>query len=113
MRGLLVAHPEHMEPVRTPRPWGNMTVPPLFGWENILVLLLLLVVLVVTFFVLTAAGPADSERQEWQRFLDARSRRAGAPTPAGPADTPSAERGHARERVDVLERGPSSVSDQP
>ena len=87
MRRLLVAHSGHMEPVRTPRPWGNMTVPPLSGWENILVLLLLLVVVAVAFFVLTAAGPADSERQDWQRFLDARSKRSANPEMA-PDDPP-------------------------
>jgi hypothetical protein len=91
VRRLLVAHPEHMEPMRTPRPWGNMTVPPLFGWENILVLLLLLIVLVVAFFVITATGPAKSEREDWQQFLDARSRRSPdadepAREPAGGAD---------------------------
>jgi hypothetical protein len=54
-----------------------MTVPPLFGWEGLLVLLLLVVVVAVAFFVITAAGPATSERQDWQRFLDGRSRGPG------------------------------------
>lgn len=75
-----------MEPVRTPRPWGNMTVPPLFGWEGLLALLLLLVVVAVAFFVVTAAGPASSERQDWQRFLEGRSRR-----PVTDLDDPSGE----------------------
>jgi hypothetical protein len=64
-----------------------MTVPPLFGWENILLLLLVLLVLVVAFFVLTATGPANSEREDWQQFLDARSRRSADPDE--PADEPS------------------------
>ena len=79
MRRRLVAHPERMEPVRTPRPWGNMTVPPLFGWEIILSLLLLLVVVAVACFLITAAGPARSERSDWQRFLEARSIRPERP----------------------------------
>jgi hypothetical protein len=90
VRRLLVAHPEHMQPERTPRPWGNMTVPPLFGWENILVLLLVLIVLVVAFFVVTATGPARSEREDWQRLLDARSHR--SPDPEDPPGQPSRER---------------------
>jgi hypothetical protein len=82
-----VAHPEHMQPERTtPRPWGNMTVPPLFGWENILVLLLVLIVLVAAFFVVTATGPARREREDWQQLLDARSHRSPEP------DEPSGER---------------------
>jgi hypothetical protein len=63
-----------------------MTVPPLFGWENILVVLLLLIVLVVAFFVITAAGPASNEQEDWQQFLDARSRR--SPDPGEPAGEP-------------------------
>jgi hypothetical protein len=91
VRRLLLAHPGHMEPVRTPRPWGNMTVPPLFGWENILVVLLVLVAIAVAFFIITAAGPAASERQDWQRFLESRSGRSADPgdragEPVGGAD---------------------------
>jgi hypothetical protein len=50
-----------------------MTVPPLFGWEFIVVVLLLLVVLAVAFVVLAAAGRNVSERAELQAWLDARS----------------------------------------
>jgi hypothetical protein len=51
-----------------------MTVPPLFGWENILVVLLLLVAVAVAFFVASAAGTGADMRSEWQSGLDARSR---------------------------------------
>jgi hypothetical protein len=56
-----------------------MTVPPLFGWEVIIVVLLLFVALAVTFFVLSAAGRNKSERRELQAWLDARSYRSGDP----------------------------------
>ena len=51
-----------------------MTVPLLFGWQEILLLLLVLIVVAVAYFVVTAAGPATSEREDWQRFLEGRSR---------------------------------------
>jgi hypothetical protein len=53
---------------------GSMTVPPLFGWGDILAVLGLLVALVVVFLVVTAGAPAASRRSEWQAWLDARSR---------------------------------------
>jgi uncharacterized membrane protein YkvI len=62
-----------MAPATTPPPLGNMTVPPLFGWEFIVVVLLVLVVLAVAFVVLAAAGRNVSERAELQAWLDARS----------------------------------------
>ena len=63
-----------MTPV-PPAPYpGSMTVPPLFGWENILIVLILLVVLAVAFFVATATGTGADSRSEWQAGLDARSR---------------------------------------
>jgi hypothetical protein len=65
-----------------------MTVPPLFGWEFILVGLLLLVVLAVAFFVLSAAGRNVSERAELQAWLDARSRGRGQPATDDLRDAP-------------------------
>ena len=53
---------------------GSMTVPPLFGWENILILLILLVAVAVAFFVASATGADPDGRSEWQAGLDARSR---------------------------------------
>lgn len=53
---------------------GSMTVPPLFGWENILLVLIVLVAVAVAFFVASAAGTDEDGRSEWQAGLDARSR---------------------------------------
>jgi hypothetical protein len=64
---------------------GGMTVPPLFGWGDILTVLALLVVLAVAFVVITAAGTDASGRAEWQASLDARSGRRRYPT-ADPDD---------------------------
>ncbi|MET0764738.1 MAG: hypothetical protein ABWY29_07715 [Blastococcus sp.] len=61
-----------MAPATTPPLPGSMTVPPLFGWEVIVVVLLLFVALAVTFFVLSATGRNTSERRELQAWLDAR-----------------------------------------
>jgi hypothetical protein len=58
----------------TPVP-GNLTVPPLFGWWEILVLLVVVLVVAVVAFLFLGAGPAASERSEWQAFLDGRSSR--------------------------------------
>jgi hypothetical protein len=58
----------------TPVP-GNLTVPPLFGWWEILVLLVVVLVVAVIAFLFLGAGPAASERSEWQAFLDGRSSR--------------------------------------
>jgi hypothetical protein len=64
-----------MAPAPTPPAPGSMTVPPLFGWGEILTVLVLLLVLVVVFLVVTAAAPASSRRSEWAAWLDARSSR--------------------------------------
>lgn len=63
-----------------------MTVPPLFGWQEILLLLLVLIVVAVTFFVITAAGPATSEQRDWQQFLEGRSRGSVTDVAADPDD---------------------------
>jgi hypothetical protein len=51
-----------------------MTVPPLFGWENILIVLITLIVVAVAYFVASAAGTGADSRSEWQAGLDARRR---------------------------------------
>ena len=56
----------------TPVP-GNLTVPPLFGWWEILVLLVVVVAVAVLAFLFLGAGPADSGRSEWRAFLEGRS----------------------------------------
>jgi hypothetical protein len=50
-----------------------MTVPPLFGWEVILIALVVLVAVAVAFLVIASARASTSERSEWQAWLDARS----------------------------------------
>jgi hypothetical protein len=63
-----------MAPVTSPPLPGSMTVPPWFGWENILAVLVLLVVVGVAFFVVSAVGEDANGRSEWQAWLNARSR---------------------------------------
>jgi hypothetical protein len=63
-----------MAPVPTPPLPGSMTVPPLFGWEDILTVLSFLIGLAVLFFLASAAGRSVDGRSEWQAGLDARSR---------------------------------------
>jgi hypothetical protein len=77
-----------MAPATTPPLPGSMTVPPLFGWEFIVVVLLLLVAFAVLFFVLSAAGRNVSERAEWQAWLDARSHEGAEPAMDGERRAP-------------------------
>jgi hypothetical protein len=63
-----------------------MTVPPLFGWEEILAVLILLVIVAVAVLVVLAAGTDASDRSEWQAWLDARS--GERPDPDGPPIEP-------------------------
>jgi hypothetical protein len=65
-----------MTPAPTAPPPGSMTVPPLFGWEHILIALALIALAGVTALVLLAAGKAASSRNDWQAWLDGRSARA-------------------------------------
>jgi hypothetical protein len=64
-----------MAPVPTTRLPGSMTVPPLFGWENIFIVLLLLIAVAVAFFVASAIGTGTEGKSDWQASLDARSRK--------------------------------------
>ena len=57
----------------TPPLPGSMTVPVWYGWEAILGLLVLAAVAAVVFFLVSAAGNAASQREEWQAMLAARS----------------------------------------
>ncbi len=59
----------------TPPVPGNMTVPPLFGWEAIATVLVLVVAAAVTFLVVATTRAGAEERSEWQAWLDARSMR--------------------------------------
>jgi hypothetical protein len=64
-----------MTPAPTPPLPGSMTVPPLFGWQEIVLVLGLLLVVAVAFFVASAAGRSASGRSEFQAMLAARSAR--------------------------------------
>lgn len=67
---------------------GSMTVPPLFGWENILLILIVLVAVAVAFFVASATGTDADGRSEWQAGLEARSRERVDPA-AAPVERPA------------------------
>ena len=78
-----------MVPVPTPPLPGSMTVPPLFGWQDILTVLAVLIALAVVFFLASATGRSADSRSDWQAGLDARSRERRLPDddPAeGPAE---------------------------
>ena len=84
----------------TPVP-GNMTVPPLFGWWEILVLLMIVVAVAAVAFMFLGTGPAASGRSEWQAFLDGRSSRPEPETsPYDAAGTAAAEHAVADGRAD-------------
>lgn len=68
-----------MSSVPTPHAPGNMTVPFLFGWGDILIVLVLLLVVVVVFLAVASAGRASSRRSEWEAWLDGRSSHARGP----------------------------------
>ena len=58
-----------------------MTVPPLFGWEDIATVLTVVVVHAVAFVVVRSTWADRTERAEWQAWLDARPNRERAPAP--------------------------------
>jgi hypothetical protein len=70
-----VAHARPMTPALTAPEPGNMTVPPLFGWQVLGTALVLLVVLAIIVFLYLMTGRAPSGRAEWQAFLEGRSSR--------------------------------------
>jgi hypothetical protein len=71
-----------MEPDPTLLDPGRMTVPPLFGWEHIVLVLALMAVVGMAFLLHSVARGSVHERADWQSWLDARSRRPGAPESA-------------------------------
>jgi hypothetical protein len=72
-----------MAPVPTPLPPGSLTVPPTFGWEDILTVLGLVLGVAVAFLVIGVVAASVTGRREWQAWLDARpSRHRDAPTDA-------------------------------
>ena len=62
-----------MTPDATLPDFGRMTVPPLFGWQDILAGVVLVLVVGMIAFVLLATGRADSSRSEWEAWLATRS----------------------------------------
>jgi hypothetical protein len=62
-----------MAPELTPPAPGSMTVPPLFGWQEIAIVLVLLVALGVVFLVVATTRAGTGERSEWQAYLEGRS----------------------------------------
>jgi hypothetical protein len=84
-----------MAPETTPPLPGSMTVPPLFGWQNILTVLTVLLVVAVVFFLASATGRSVDGRSEWQAALAARSR-GRRPPEDGPAEGLPAEAGTVR-----------------
>jgi hypothetical protein len=74
-----LAHPGAMAPLPTSHAPGSMTVPPLFGWGDILTVLVLLLVVVAVFLIVASAGRASSRRSEFEAWLDGRSSRGRRP----------------------------------
>ena len=62
-----------MTPDATPEP-GSLTVPPLFGWEGIVVLLVAAVVIGVGYLVLSALSASRRPSADWDEWLQGRSR---------------------------------------
>lgn len=62
-----------MTPDSAPQP-GNLTVPPLFGWEGIVVLLVAAVVIGVGYLVLSALSASRRPSTDWDEWLQGRSR---------------------------------------
>jgi hypothetical protein len=71
---------------------GSMTVPPLFGWEHIVVVLALMAVVAAAFLLHSVTRGSVHARSDWQSWLDARSGRQGYP--AGAARQRAAETIH-------------------
>jgi uncharacterized membrane protein len=79
-----------MAPDTLPPLPGNMTVPPLFGWGDILAVLALVVLVAVTFFVVTALGADSRGRSEFEASLQARSSRRRYPSTDPDSEGPTA-----------------------
>ncbi len=78
-----------MAPVPTPP--GNLTVPPLFGFESVATAVVVVLLLAAAAFLLLAAGRGGSGRSEWQAWLDGRptGRTGTGDVLAQDSDTPS------------------------
>lgn len=67
----------------TPPVPGEMTVPPLFGWEAVAAVVLLVLAVAVLAAVAAAAAGRRGGRREWEAWLAGRSRLPGAGEPRG------------------------------
>ena len=91
-----------MTPDATPEP-GSLTVPPLFGWEGIVVLLVAAVVIGVGYLVLSALSASHRPSADWDEWLQGRSRNRhdpsdGADVPRPVASPDRSGRGHGPHR---------------
>ncbi|RBY81251.1 hypothetical protein DQ239_01150 [Blastococcus sp. TF02-09] len=82
-----------MTPPATPEP-GSLTVPPLFGWEGIVVLLVAAVVIGVGYLVLSAVSANRRPSADWDEWLQGRSRvrRDAVDGPGAPPSAPIPDR---------------------
>ena len=76
-----------MAPV--PPPPGNLTVPPLFGFESVATAVVVVLIVAAAAFLLLAAGRGGSGRSEWQAWLDGRASGHPGDVLAQESDTPS------------------------
>ncbi len=91
-----------MTPDPSPAP-GSLTVPPLFGWEGIVVLLVAALVIGVSYLVASALSAGRRPSADWDEWLQGRSRDRGdavdgpaAQPPGTPPPIRSGERHGAR-----------------
>ena len=68
-----------MAPAPTPLPPGSLTVPPTFGWQEILTVLVLVVAVAVVFLVIGVVSASLNGRREWEAWLDGRTSRHAQP----------------------------------
>src|SRR5947209_14151868 len=73
-----------MEPDPSSPDPGSMTVPPLFGWQHIVVVLAVMAVVGTAFLLHSVTRGSAHARSDWQSWLDARSGRQGYPVGAAP-----------------------------
>jgi hypothetical protein len=64
-----------MAPATTPPLPGSMTVPPWFGWQDVIVVVVVMAAVGVAYFLVAAARSSAGGRSEWQAYLEARSSR--------------------------------------
>jgi hypothetical protein len=87
-----------MTPDATPEP-GSLTVPPLFGWEGIVVLLVVALVIGVGYLVLSALAAGRRPSADWEEWLQGRSRGTGTRSGTVPPGAQAAPRSdHVSER---------------